>query len=597
VTAAGVVDGAAGRRARLRAGPGEVTMAVMNRLGLFAAGALVCLLPSCMTIAQPERSEVERSGTAYGAFLAAQHAGRVSDRSASTDFYRTALDATPEESYLVESAFMAALQTGDLDEAARLGEALIDSPTTDRLARVLLASRAVKDRRYRRAVELLEDKELGPFNRVIGSLVLAWAYSGLGEPDKALEVLNAPGDAPILGHLMTLHRALVLERAGRQAEADEAYREAFDTGLMRPLVVEAYGRRLERAGREDEASRLYTEHLTQYPGDAAARIGLERIAEGRMPSAFAATPAQGASMAVFGPAWTLAENAPSNLAVVYLRLALYLDPNNGIARQLLGDMLADRRLDADALEVYSEADAVSPFYVSSKIAEADSLLRLGRPDEALSTLEALVAETGAPRARLALGEAHHSLEHYEEALAIYDTLIKEAEASGAQVEWGLYYVRGVAHERTGRWDLAEADFRRALEIVPNEADVLNYLGYTWVDRGENLEQAFDMIRRAVSLEPDSGYIVDSLGWAHFKRGEYEIAVRHLERAVELDPQDPTINEHLGDAYWRVGRLLEASYQWRRSLTLNPTEDVRVALEEKLADGLPSLADEPLLASP
>jgi tetratricopeptide (TPR) repeat protein len=591
------IDEARDRPARLRAGLGEVTMANMNRLGLVALAALAGLLPGCTTAADPERTEVERAGAAYGAFLAAQFAGRVSDRDSSTDFYRSALDAAPGEEFLLERAFMAALGNGDLDEAARLGESLLDSPSTDRLARVLLASRAVKDGRFRRAVELLEGQELGPFNRVIGSLVLAWAYAGLNDSEQALAVLSAPGDAPILGHLMTLHRALVLERAGRQEEADAAYQEALDSGLMRAIVVEAYGRRLERSGRRDEASRLYTEHLAQFPGDAAAHIGLERIASGRTPSAFAATPAQGASMAVFGPAWTLAENAPSNLAVIYLRLALYLDPENGMARQLLGDMLADRRLDADALAVYSEADSVSPFYVSSKIAEADSLLRLGRSEEALLTLQSLVAETGASRARLALGEANHALENYPEALAIYDSLITEAETAGADVEWGLYYVRGVAFERTGRWDLAEADFQRALEIVPNEADVLNYLGYTWVDRGENLEEAFDMIRRAVSLEPDSGYIVDSLGWAHYKRGEYETAVRHLERAVELDPDDPTINEHLGDAYWRVGRLLEASYQWRRSLTLDPGDDLRTALEEKLAKGLPPLLDEPLMASP
>jgi Flp pilus assembly protein TadD len=302
-------------------------------------------------------------------------------------------------------------------------------------------------------------------------------------------------------------------------------------------------------------------------------------------------------MAVFGPAATLASNAPSELAVIYLRLALYLDPENGMARQLLGDMLAQDRLDLDALVVYSEAEPVSPFYISSKIAEAWTLLRLERADSALATLQALVDETQSPRARRALADALRSVDRFDDALAIYQALVAEAQAAGAPVDWDLYYARGIAYERTGRWPLAEADFQSALAIVPNEAQVLNYLGYTWVDRGERLEEAFDMIRRAVALEPDEGYIVDSLGWAHFKRGEYEIAVQHLERAVELDPQDPTINEHLGDAYWRVGRLLEASYQWRRSLTLDPDEKLRLALEDKLANGLPSLGSESVLASP
>jgi len=563
----------------------------MNKLALLSLCAATAGLSACASL-EPG----EQAGQAYGAFLAAQYAGNVRETEAATRYYKAALAAAPGEQFLLERAFMAALTNGDFDEAARLAEGLLGQDGTDRLARVLLASRAVRDRRYSRAVELLDDVDLGPFNRVIGSLVLAWAYEGMGDTDAALAALDAPGDAPILGHLMTLHRALVLDRAGRDEEAEVAYQAALDAGVMRSLAVEAYGRRLERSGRGDQARALYADQLTKFPNDPVAQGGMARIARGSRPSAFAATPAKGASMAVFGPAATLASNAPSELAIVYLRLALYLDEENGVARQLLGDLLARAALDRDALVVYQAADDVSPFYLSSKVAEAMTLFRLEREDEAISALEDLAADTDAPLAHRALADGYRALERFDEAGAIYDALVLEAEAAGDPADWRLLYSRAITYERTDRWTEAEAGFEAALVLVPDEPEVLNYLGYSWVDRGERLDRAFDMIRRAAALAPGSGYIIDSLGWAHFKRGEFDEAVRHLENAVELDPQDPTINDHLGDAYWRVGRLLEASYQWRRGLTLEPDDEQRGSMETKLVDGLPPL-ELPEYASP
>jgi len=330
--------------------PGPGDHGPMNKLALISLSAATVALSACVGF-QGRYAPGEQAGQAYGAFLAAQYAGNVRETEAATQYYKAALAAAPGEQFLVERAFMAALTNGDFDEAARLAEGLLGRSDTDRLARVLLASRAVRDRRYQRGVDLLEDVDLGPFNRVIGSLVLAWAYDGLGEPDMALAALDAPGDAPILGHLMTLHRALVLDRAGRDDEAEIAYQAALDAGLMRSLAVEAYGRRLERRGRGEQAQALYVDQLALFPNDPVAQDGLERIARGGRPAAFAATPAKGASMAVFGPAATLASNAPSELAIVYLRLALYLDEENGVARQLLGDLLARSALDQDALEI------------------------------------------------------------------------------------------------------------------------------------------------------------------------------------------------------------------------------------------------------
>ncbi|MGD2131586.1 MAG: tetratricopeptide repeat protein [Maricaulaceae bacterium] len=569
----------------------------MRRIAIFAVTALCGALAGCAS-ADPADLRADRSGQAYGAFLAAQHAERTSQIAESSSYYRTALELAPDDPLLLERAFLAAMRGGDFDEAARLAERALGAPSTDRLARVVLASRAVKEGRPRRAVTMLEDVDLGPFNRVVGSLVLAWAYADLGDTDAALDALDPPRDAQILGHLMTLHRAMILERAGRDEQADDAYREAYESGLIRPVVVAAYGARLEREGRTAEAMGLYTRHLNDFPDDQVAIDALARIAQGGRAEAFAASPAKAASLAVYGPAATLASNAPSDLALIYLRLAVYLDPENGLARQHLGFLLDQLMYQPDeAVRVYDAAPDSSTYLTQIRIAEASTLLRLGREEQALSVLTEL--DTGAEdwRASSALADLYSSLERFEDAGRIYRQLIDASEAEDGAAAWELYFSYAVTLERRDRWDEAEEYFQRALEIEPDQAQVLNYLGYSWVDRGEHLEEAFELIRRAVELEPNSGYIVDSLGWAHYRLGEFDEAVRHLERAVELDPQDPTLNDHLGDAYWRVGRRLEASYQWRRSLTLDPDEELAAALADKLDAGLPPVVDEPMIASP
>ena len=152
--------------------------------------------------------------------------------------------------------------------------------------------------------------------------------------------------------------------------------------------------------------------------------------------------------------------------------------------------------------------------------------------------------------------------------------------------WLIFYFRGICYERAKQWDKAEADLKKALELFPEQPHVLNYLGYSWVDQGMNLDEGMKMIRRAVEQRPDDGYIVDSLGWAYYRLGNYEEAVKHLERAVELKPEDPTINDHLGDAYWKVGRNLEARFQWSHARDLKPEPDELKKIEEKLKSGLP-----------
>ena len=185
---------------------------------------------------------------------------------------------------------------------------------------------------------------------------------------------------------------------------------------------------------------------------------------------------------------------------------------------------------------------------------------------------------------MTLGNVFSREERYQESADTYDKAVSII-GEPKSFHWNLFFRRGISYERLKKWDKAEPNFMKSLDLSANQPEVLNYLGYSWVDQGINLEQGMDMIRKAVELRPRSGFIVDSLGWAHYRLGQYEDAVAALERAVQLMPQDPTINDHLGDAYWQVGRKLEATFQWNIALATKTPADNPEEIKKKLQEGI------------
>ena len=251
----------------------------------------------------------------------------------------------------------------------------------------------------------------------------------------------------------------------------------------------------------------------------------------------------------------------------------------------LADLYESIKKPALALKVYQRVPADSPLKRNAEIQLAANLDALERTDEAKKILERLIAEQPDDlEAIMALGNVMRSRKEFAECADVYGKGIGTLK-NPQRANWLIFYFRGICNERSKQWPNAEADFKRALELFPDQAHVLNYLGYSWIDQGVNLDEGMRMIRRAVEQRPDDGYIVDSLGWAHYRIRDFDEAVKHLERAVELKPQDPTINDHLGDAYWKVGRTLEATFQWSHARDLNPEPDDLKKIDEKLRTGL------------
>jgi tetratricopeptide (TPR) repeat protein len=272
-------------------------------------------------------------------------------------------------------------------------------------------------------------------------------------------------------------------------------------------------------------------------------------------------------------------------SLIYLRLSLWLDPTNAMAIMMLGEVYERMGQLGSANEVYDLVPINSSFRYNSELQVALNLEQLGRSEDSVKQLNSLISHARGLDAYSALGNVYRSRKEFEAAGKAYSdaiALIGQADSS----HWSLFYARGISYERTKQWPKAEADFRKALELWPDQPLVLNYLGYSWIDQGINLEEGFKMLKRAVELRPKDGYIVDSVGWAYYRLGKYAESLEYMEKAVSLKPSDPVINDHLGDVYWRLGRKLEAGFQWNHARDLKPEPEDLQKILDKIEKGLP-----------
>lgn len=560
---------------------------------IVATIAMTTALAACESTNAPSAPETfkidlsrgDTDAETYANYLSARFAATEHDLPGAAKFYRESLDRDPTNPTLLALAFFYSTSAGEVDTAAKLAERLTKNSADDRAARLTLAVVALKSHDFAAARDHLARSAKGPFTNLTTAIVDAWAAAGAGDAEAALADLKAMRGTNGADALTAFHTALLNEFLGRATDADAAYRDALQKAGPSPRIIEAYGRFLERNGRSREASAIYAK-LAADPALApliAARQAA--VASGRKPEPLVARAQDGAAEALFGIAGSLTDQSSADISILYLRLALYLRPDLGLADILLGDRLEALEKYDDAIAAYRSVDRDSPYWRLASIQIALDEARMEKSEAAIVDLKKLTAEVPTDiDAWTALGDAQRNAEHWQEAATAYDAAVKLL-GPPKQKDWPLFYSRAISEERSHRWDAAEPDLQLALKLSPNEPQVLNYLGYSWVDQGRNVSQALQMLEKARQLKPFDGYIVDSVGWAYFKLGRFDDAAKTLEDAILLVPGDPTINDHLGDALWRVGKKIDARFQWSHALAFGPDVEEKSSLEKKLKEGL------------
>jgi tetratricopeptide (TPR) repeat protein len=549
-----------------------------------AAALAISLTGASLALAQAP-SNFSRSSSA-GSYLAARHASVERDAAAAAVYYRAALRNDPRNSEILNRAFLAVLANGEVDEATKLAERVIQVDRNDRIARLVLGVRALKHKQYPAARRELAQSVRGPITDLAATLLSAWTQATPGEAKVAVDNIDKLTGAEWYAIFKDLHAALILDLAGQRKEAAKRYDRAYKLDSSALRVVQAYASHLARLGRRDEALKVYATFDASLPRHPLIVEAMADLKAGKRLPLVVETPQAGAAEVLYGLGAALGRRGGEDLGLVYLQLALYLVPQHPLALLSLADLYEAMKKPALAIKTYERVPLSSPLQRNALIQSALALDTLDRTEEAKASLEKLIAaHPNDLEAIMALGNVERGRKQFAECAETYtkgvDTLTKDEKSN-----WVIYYFRGICFERAKQWPKAEADLKKSLELFPDQPHVLNYLGYSWVDQGINLDEGMQMIKRAVEQRADDGYIVDSLGWAYYRLGNYEEAVKHLDRAVELKPEDPTINDHLGDAYWRVGRTLEAQFQWSHARDLKPEPEELVKIERKLKSGLP-----------
>lgn len=510
---------------------------------------------------------------AFGAYLAGRFAVHSNDMDMAADEFRVVMNEDPAVPEVATQAFIAATLAGR-PEAVAMAATQLDNP----VALLLLANEDAGAGRWDAAVTRLQALPSSSLTQVLQPLLLAWAEAGQSRTEAALLTLQPAIDDAHFRGVMTLHAALIADLGGQTNTAADLYRRARteNTGLnlRLGLLLASWE---ARQGLMSQAQQTLRDMAGMNGDIVLARPALE--ASVNQPVIRNAT--DGMAEVYLAMAATLRQQKSLETAQIMLRFALSLRPDLTAAKLVLSDTLEADRHWSQALTALATVPGTDPLAAVIDLRRASLSERMGDRDAARTLLERLASEhPDRPEPLAQLAGMLRTHEQFAEAVTAYDRAIARI-AAPSRGNWPLFYERGIALERAGQWPRAEADFKFALELAPDQPNVLNYLGYAWADRGEHLEEAGGMVQRAVAQRPNDGSMIDSLGWILLRQGDAPGALKQLERAVELEPEDPVINGHLGDALVAVGRKREAVFQWQRALNLKPDPDDQQAIEAKL----------------
>lgn len=575
-------------------------LAALLRLAVLAALTTGTALPALAQDGPPEPKPTQQpaqiSGLA-GPYLAARMATVENDFRAAARYFVMASAQDPQDVYLQDSALVALASAGDVDQAVAMAERLFDEDRPTELAGLLRRAQLVRAEDWQGVVDLIDATHAPdvPLDQdLMDGTIRAWALLGAGRATDAIAAFEAMAANADLAPIVNYHLALARALAGDYEAADRLIVQSEASGHLMGLTARV--QILSQLDRGDEALALLSQidGLEAEPQLLALR---QRLEQGQpVPFDVVGGPADGIAHLLLSFASALSSSPdPEPLALIHARLASWIAPQNPEARLTTAQLLQDRQQFDLAEAEFDAVRRMGEMRPQAELSRIDALSRAQRPAEAERAALALTAAyPGLAQSWIALGDVTRQQEKYAEAIPSYDRALDLLADAPPEARWFPLYARGISLERAGQFDRAEADLLAALEIRPDQASLLNYLGYSWIDRNQNLDRALDMIKRAVELSPGDGYILDSLAWAYFRLGRYQEAVAPMEQSIATMAADPLVNDHLGDIYWMVGRHREAQIQWQRALSLEPGESGEVdadRIRAKLDRGLNAVMDE------
>lgn len=565
------------------------------RILALSALILAACAPQATNAVSDTSVKTAQNPPAVGSYILYLQAKQDLDFPAAVNYLKAALKEDPDNKMLQTEMFSLLSVEGRPDAAYPYAKAELKKDPSSLLAALTIIAYDVRKNDYADALKHLKAFPDKTDNAFLFPLLEIWVQAGLGnrkKAEQALAKINRFGTEA----LYMFHSALLYDLWDDVDKARESYESLLkEPGGLSLRAAQAYGNFLLRHGNSREFQALVSAYRKMARSYAlidemfftAGAIVANRKVPLCVPDAKA-----GLAEAFFDISGSLADKGSPESSLFFIRLGLSLDSNLSLARILLGEQLEKLGRDDEALQIYMDEKESSETYFASRLRAAEILARQGKAEKAEKMLRELADKRNdSPLPWIKTGDIALSSERFPQAVDAFTEALNRVGPLNRS-HWGLFYSRGAAYERAGQWNKAEADLQKALMLAPEEPLVLNYLGYSWLERGKNIPEASEMLERAAKLAPNDGYIADSLGWSHYLRKQYGKASKILENAVSLEPGSATINDHLGDAYWHTGRKREARYQWKKALAVNddlpPADKKRVS--EKLEKGLDAVGD-------
>lgn len=569
-------------------------------VSIIVVAASLAIFSSCAdkerTITAPAPIVIDNTtpkGKDYGAYLAGRVAHLRKDFNSAADYYMQSLKNDPENSELLGRVYVILASQGRIDEAAKFAAASQKKGDTNNFTHIIIATSDMKKGFYPQALNSLERMGGNPvYKEFITPLLSSWIYAGMGKQDKAIAALNNLNKDPAFKGLYHIQAGMIYDYFGNNDEAQKNYEVIIndETTEMSFRALQIITNFYIRTNQKDKAvalsqkynddkllvdmlSNLAKENQTAIPNETKAIIDSADI---------------GYSDALFNIAANMRQIASgTDIAHIFACLSVYSNPNNELSKLMLADILESREMYADAIKLYDEIPQTSLTYNSVQIKKASDYVMMQDYEAAEILLQSLAEDNpNSFQINLDLADVLRLREKYSESIPYYEKSLQLMKKKDINT-WVIYYALGISYEQSGNWEKAEETFKKALETSDNHYFVQNYLAYSWIKQGKNMDEAISMIVDAYIQAPSDGHITDSLGWGLYRIGKYQEAVTYLESASEVEPANALISDHLGDAYWQTGRKDEAVFQWKHTLKMkDDTKEVDMdKVKEKIQNGL------------
>jgi tetratricopeptide (TPR) repeat protein len=534
-------------------------------------------------------SEMSWQSGLAGTLLSSRFAQQHKDVAGSAKFLAESLARDPDNRDLQQQSMRAQVIAGNIDAAVALASRLSEHVPNDPLVATLLMIDAHHRGKFEQARTALEKPQDRGLFGIIRPVLMQWITVSEGGLRAPVDLQASIDKSGFFAPFLYYHAALLNDVLGFSDIARQNYEKASGDNTLTPYrVVEAFANFSARHDNLEGARTLFVNYAKDNPQSNLLPTD-DVFAEGSAPpKPLIKNASEGMAELFFSTASILMGEDLTNESFIYLRLALALRADLPPAQLMLANLYESSGEFQQAIDIYNSIAPGTVFYKRALIRRAVNLEALGKTDEAIKELRRLSDQyTTDASPLITLGDMYREKEKYEDAISAYgEALTRMGELQ--PTDWPLLYARGITYDRAGMWNAAEQDFMNALELEPNQPDVLNYLGYSWLMKSKHQKKARGYIEAALSARPDDPHILDSMGWAYYLAGEYEQAINALEKAVDLMPHDSTVNDHLGDAYFRSGRTTEAQFQWQRALSFDPPPEEAEQIRAKIEHGVPDV---------